>query len=187
MKNTTTVVIAAGLILAAVIVTRTPAQQGMAAGVGDPCPSDIDNDAMVGINDFLILLGDWGPCPTPKVIAVATSHRNEAKWAVRLWSSGLVEVRRITEPPNNCWDCTEAWPPPFVWIDYGTPTPPSPEAKPVDLVSSLDRSGELTDLVVGYSDGTIFRTPFGAAHLIACDGFDISHCELEAPLWEPLP
>jgi hypothetical protein len=28
-----------------------------------PCPSDLDGDGMVGITDFLILLGNWGPCP----------------------------------------------------------------------------------------------------------------------------
>jgi hypothetical protein len=24
---------------------------------------DVNNDGTVGINDFLQLLGDWGPCP----------------------------------------------------------------------------------------------------------------------------
>jgi hypothetical protein len=27
------------------------------------CPEDLDQDGMVGINDFLNLLGAWGPCP----------------------------------------------------------------------------------------------------------------------------
>ena len=27
------------------------------------CPADIDNDDVVGINDFLDLLANWGPCP----------------------------------------------------------------------------------------------------------------------------
>ncbi len=27
------------------------------------CPADIDNDGMVGITDFLLLLSQWGPCP----------------------------------------------------------------------------------------------------------------------------
>jgi hypothetical protein len=28
-------------------------------------PGDLDNDGIVGINDFLLLLGSWGPCPAP--------------------------------------------------------------------------------------------------------------------------
>jgi hypothetical protein len=28
-----------------------------------PCPADLDNDGFVGITDFLLLLGMWGPCP----------------------------------------------------------------------------------------------------------------------------
>jgi hypothetical protein len=30
-----------------------------------PNPADVDGDGMVGINDFLIVLGSWGPCPDP--------------------------------------------------------------------------------------------------------------------------
>ncbi len=28
-----------------------------------PCVGDLDNDGSVGINDFLDLLANWGPCP----------------------------------------------------------------------------------------------------------------------------
>jgi len=28
-----------------------------------PCPADLDHDGFVGITDFLLLLGMWGPCP----------------------------------------------------------------------------------------------------------------------------
>ena len=31
--------------------------------VVDSCPSDIDGDTVVGINDFLAVLAAWGPCP----------------------------------------------------------------------------------------------------------------------------
>jgi len=31
--------------------------------VPPPCPSDFDGDGEVGINDFLELLANWGPCP----------------------------------------------------------------------------------------------------------------------------
>ncbi len=47
-------------------------------GVGDPkvfsilcsegaggVPGDVDGDCIVGINDFLAVLGNWGPCPEP--------------------------------------------------------------------------------------------------------------------------
>jgi len=27
--------------------------------------ADVDGDGVVGITDFLLLLGDWGPCPAP--------------------------------------------------------------------------------------------------------------------------
>ncbi len=29
----------------------------------DTCPADIDDNGVVGINDFLDLLAAWGPCP----------------------------------------------------------------------------------------------------------------------------
>jgi hypothetical protein len=28
-------------------------------------PEDLDGDGIVGINDFLLLLAGWGPCPDP--------------------------------------------------------------------------------------------------------------------------
>jgi hypothetical protein len=31
----------------------------------DPIPGDLDGDGVVGIIDFLLLLGAWGPCPDP--------------------------------------------------------------------------------------------------------------------------
>ena len=37
------------------------------AGAWEPAARDkvLDNDGIVGINDFLLLLGSWGPCPAP--------------------------------------------------------------------------------------------------------------------------
>ena len=32
-------------------------------GGGDPCPSDSDGDLIVGIEDFLNVLANWGACP----------------------------------------------------------------------------------------------------------------------------
>ena len=34
----------------------------LAFAAGSTCPSDVNNDGTVGITDFLILLGVWGPC-----------------------------------------------------------------------------------------------------------------------------
>jgi hypothetical protein len=28
-----------------------------------PCPSDLDHNGTVGVNDLLIMLANWGPCP----------------------------------------------------------------------------------------------------------------------------
>ncbi len=28
-----------------------------------PCPADADGDREVGVNDFLLVLAQWGPCP----------------------------------------------------------------------------------------------------------------------------
>ncbi len=36
-----------------------------AAAASPPHPADLDGDGEVGINDFLMLLGLWGPCPEP--------------------------------------------------------------------------------------------------------------------------
>ncbi|MHC4081085.1 MAG: hypothetical protein ACYTFF_15765 [Planctomycetota bacterium] len=30
-----------------------------------PIPGDLDGDGIVGINDFLLMLAVWGPCPDP--------------------------------------------------------------------------------------------------------------------------
>ena len=53
----------------------------LALAVGGTCPSDINNDGNVGINDFLQLLADWGPCPNPTVIDADKSVNG---WMIRL-------------------------------------------------------------------------------------------------------
>ena len=35
----------------------------LAFAAGGTCPSDVNNDGTVGINDFLAVLAAWGPCP----------------------------------------------------------------------------------------------------------------------------
>ena len=106
---------------------------------------------------------------------------DNAPWVLRLWSTGLVEIRRIESQPTACW-CQEAWPPPFTWIDFGTPAPPTPDAKPVDL-----DFGDSGNLLVAYSDGTVYRTIFDVILVEPCNGEPTTHCELEAPVWEIVP
>ena len=52
----------------------------LAFAAGGTCPSDVNNDGTVGINDFLQLLGDWGPCPSSKVISM--SHMTALQSAI---------------------------------------------------------------------------------------------------------
>lgn len=179
MRNTTTtVVIAAGAMLAAVIVTRTPAQvERPTAGAGDPCPADIDNDGDVGINDFLQLLADWGPCPTPRVVAIESIFIHGGLFHFRLWSSGQVEIRRTeTKLPNGqCWECGEAWPPAHVWVDYGVPSTPTADSRPVDTAYHS------STLYVGYSDGVLYQAnPDSKETKGGC-------CNLLPAVWEVSP
>ena len=43
--------------------TKTLVIVALAFAAGGTCPSDVNNDGTVGINDFLQLLADWGSCP----------------------------------------------------------------------------------------------------------------------------
>ena len=47
----------------------------LALAVGGTCPSDVNNDGTVGIQDFLQVLGAWGPCPAPTVVAIETNNQ----------------------------------------------------------------------------------------------------------------
>jgi len=35
----------------------------IAFAAGGTCPSDVNNDGTAGINDFLLVLANWGRCP----------------------------------------------------------------------------------------------------------------------------
>ena len=103
--------------------------------VGGACPSDVNNDGTVGIQDFLQLLGDWGPCPAPVLIDVATTPNTQfgaCTITVRQWSDGFAEYRL-----ENFGACTSAQP---EW----TPVPDSP-VPPLSLVVALDAGGNYTD------------------------------------------
>ena len=150
--------------------------------VGGTCPSDVNNDGTVGIQDFLQVLAEWGPCPEPSVIAVGGTDPSPV-FVVRLWSTGLVQVRHTEPLSSGCWNCKEVWPPPFTWIDFGTPSMPNSDAKPVDLDFSLNGSR----LFVAFTDGTIYRTVFEIINVDPCNGVPTGHCELVAPAWEEVP
>jgi hypothetical protein len=66
----------------------------LAFTVGGTCPSDVNNDGTVGIQDFLQLLGEWGPCPSVSVIAIDSNYQR----SFRLWSDGVIERRSISNP-----------------------------------------------------------------------------------------
>ena len=62
----------------------------LAFAAGGTCPSDVNNDGTVGINDFLQVLADWGPCPAPKLVDF---HKESNDFSFRLWSDNRLEVR----------------------------------------------------------------------------------------------
>ena len=72
----------------------------LALAAGGTCPSDVNNDGTVGINDFLQLLGDWGPCPAPTVVDIsADGHVPKDPLVVRAWSNGFLEFRQQLPMP----------------------------------------------------------------------------------------
>ena len=55
----------------------------LAFAAGGTCPSDVNNDGTVGINDFLQVLGDWGECGEPVIILMASDNTSASSPAVR--------------------------------------------------------------------------------------------------------
>ena len=75
----------------------------------------MNNDGTVGIQDFLQLLGDWGPCPQATVVGIGTARSPNHDAIVRVWSDGVAEYKAtVTEPDIE----------PQVW----TPIPANPNA-----------------------------------------------------------
>ena len=136
MRNTTTtVVIATGLVLAAVIVTRTPAQQSVGAGTACCLPNGgcevivpVDCTALGGTPN----LGGAPNCsfivcpPVPTVVSVSTegviinSGNSMMVFVTRAWSDGQVDVSRYTmaTAPTVCDQSLNPCPP--VPIVFGT-------------------------------------------------------------------
>ena len=91
----------------------------LAFAAGGTCPSDVNNDGVVGIQDFLQVLGAWGPCPAPTVVAMDFDNAFRFK-LLRQWSDGTLELV-MTINGGNAWLILE-------------PAPPSPHAGlPVDI------------------------------------------------------
>ncbi len=69
----------------------------LAFAAGGTCPSDVNNDGNVGIQDFLQVLGAWGPCPNASIVDVVTVRPfvdpKVGIVFVRLWSDGFAEYR----------------------------------------------------------------------------------------------
>ena len=62
---------------------------------GGTCPSDVNNDGTVGINDFLQVLSDWGPCPNATLVGIASLVKGEpvdVGLVLRVWSDNSLEV-----------------------------------------------------------------------------------------------
>ena len=51
--------------LASIVEAGVDGVELLQIGCEPEVPGDIDGDGVVGINDFLLLLGDWGPCAVP--------------------------------------------------------------------------------------------------------------------------
>ena len=89
----------------------------LALAVGGACPSDVDNDGTVGIQDFLQLLGDWGPCERAQVVAVGAYHRT----VLQVWSDNTILYRREIPFFYPCDKCSETFPPFGEWLILDSP------------------------------------------------------------------
>ena len=81
--------------------TKTLVIIALAFAAGGTCPSDVNNDGTVGINDFLAVLADWGPCSAPTVVDISADASPPAGHVlvVRAWSNGYLEFREQLPTP----------------------------------------------------------------------------------------
>ena len=145
----------------------------LAFAAGGTCPSDVNNDGTVGITDFLQLLGDWGPCPAARVVAVSGS----SSVVVRIWSDNTLQLSAA----DACFGCDESFPRAGVWTDV--PPPPFPAlAHPAD-VGIIDVPSQTFVVVVAYSDGTTYSRNYTSSQNPGCapDGNPGTHCFI---LWQ---
>ena len=132
----------------------------LAFAAGGTCPSDVNNDGTVGIQDFLMVLGAWGPCPNATVISmeaqVAVTH-----WFIRSWSDGRVEV--IWEDffdTSGVWFVSEAPPssnagqPVDISVTFSSATDCSLGRSPTCAEQGFATNGSLHRLYRQYADGS---------------------------------
>ncbi len=128
----------------------------IAFAAGGTCPSDVNNDGTVGINDFLQLLGDWGPCPNATVVGVGAVSLT-ADVIVRVWSDGLVEFKATVEHPD-----TE----PQAWTSVPA-NPNAPRSRPVAAsamgitIYRLWADGTVDSILFTSNPGVVLPTPNG--------------------------
>ena len=119
----------------------------LAFAAGGTCPSDVNNDGTVGINDFLQLLGDWGPCPSPPKVVAFDGHGARM---FRVWSDGTIQFLMFHfSTGDDCFDCELATPV-FTWLDVGT----TPVSDPVDMTLSNPY------VKVAFADGSTWYRQF---------------------------
>ena len=141
----------------------------LAFAAGGTCPSDVNNDGTVGINDFLQLLGDWGPCPNATVV---DADFQGSGWSFRIWSDNTLEAA-WEGGALDCFECKES-PPVGQWLTVESPPSP-PGAFPIALAAGAV-------LNVSYSEGTTLRREFNVESVLGCDGNPkVHHCEFH---WE---
>ena len=128
----------------------------LAIAVGGACPSDVNNDGSVGIQDFLQVLSAWGPCPNATVVDFEERDANggigAGKLGLRLWCDNTFEITVDATGADNAWDCDESFPHVGEWIVVESPPLPL-GSHPVALAAS-----ESCDCIsIAYSDGTVYR------------------------------
>jgi len=141
----------------------------------------VNNDGTVGINDFLQVLGDWGECPSSKVISISyMTVLSGTNFLVQLRSDRQLQVRMLLAG-HPCLACDESFPELHVWTDF-TPPPEVANESPVDLL--------LQDNVfyVAYSNGTVYRASIITSQIPGgtnCKGKD--YCTISLGDWELPP
>ena len=154
----------------------------LAFAAGGTCPSDVNNDGTVGINDFLQVLGDWGPCPSSKVISMSyMSVLSTTTFLVQLRSDRQLQVYMLL-PGHPCLECDESFPELHVWTDF-TPPPVVANEFPVELLLLQNNL-----FYVVYSNGTVYQASINISQIPGgtnCDGKD--YCTISLGDWRPLP
>ncbi len=112
----------------------------LAFAAGGTCPSDVNNDGTVGINDVLAVLAAWGPCPQAKVVGVGSARSpGQHHVVVRIWSDGVAEYKVTVTDPD--WE-------PQVW----TPLPVNPNAPQSQPIAA---AGNETSVYRLWADGSV--------------------------------